>query len=237
MNAFFFGASDRPLFGVYEPPKGHDLRVGAVICNAVGPEYYQSHRACRALARRMSGSGAHVLRFDYLGTGDSGGEVHELRVADWLANVEQAIDELKDMTVLDSVAVVGLRAGASLAAAAAGRRDDVSRLVLWDPCTTVAGPMPETGADSFPQPFVEELFELGLSGDGGQESADTLVVVTEAEWATSATADGTGPYAASGYTVRRVPGPLPWMERGDFGGGGLPVAALDEIVAWITHTA
>ena len=51
-----------------------------------------------------------------------------------VADTRAAIDELKrQVPGLDRVTLVGLRFGATLAAAAAAGRDDVERLVLWDP--------------------------------------------------------------------------------------------------------
>ena len=139
MNPFFFGSSERPLYGSYEPPQGRELRRGAVICNAVGLEYFRAHRACRSLARRISSAGAHVLRFDYLGTGDSGGEVDDLKVSDWTDSVEQAVDELRAMTGLAKVSLIGLRLGASLASRATEGRSDIASLVLWDPVADLEG--------------------------------------------------------------------------------------------------
>ena len=75
----------------------------------------------------------HVLRFDYLGTGDSAGEVCDVVLEDWLENICQAVDELKETTGLRTIGLVGLRFGSALAALAAQTRSDVDRLVLWDP--------------------------------------------------------------------------------------------------------
>jgi pimeloyl-ACP methyl ester carboxylesterase len=224
-----FGTSELPLFGVYEPPTGTDRRRGAVLCNAMGPEYYQAHRACRALARRISANGLHVLRFDYLGTGDSAGEVDEFDADDWVTNVAQAVEELKDMTGLRAVTLVGMRAGAVLAARAAEVRDDVDGLVLLDPVTTTDG---AAGSQAVPSRLREKLQTWGIPGPGA-ERVPTLLVTTN-----GGPMDGDGNNAPpsrsdSRYLVRSCPGPRPWTESQDLGGGGLPAAALDEIARWI----
>src|ERR1700755_3241688 len=46
--------------------------VALLICNPFGYEALCAHRALRVLAERAALAGAHVLRFDYRGTGDSG---------------------------------------------------------------------------------------------------------------------------------------------------------------------
>ena len=93
----------------------------------------RAHRAYRQLALLLTRKGFHVLRFDYVGTGDSSGDLDDVTATDWMVNVGQAIDELKDLAGLSSVDLVGLRLGALIAAGAAAERDDVDRLILWDP--------------------------------------------------------------------------------------------------------
>lgn len=103
------------------------------MCYPFGQEYMRAHRAFRQLALILSGKGYHVLRFDYRGTGDSAGDVQGLCVGDWLHDIESAVQELKDMTGVPGVTLVGLRMGALLAGVTASRRRDINSLVLWDP--------------------------------------------------------------------------------------------------------
>ena len=134
MNPFFFGSSERPLFGVHHPPRERGAREsGVVLCYPMGQEYMRSHRAFRQLANLLTRKGHHVFRFDYFATGDSSGASGEGSLAQWTLDVSQAIDELKDNASLASVSLVGLRLGAALAARASAERGDVDRLVLWDP--------------------------------------------------------------------------------------------------------
>ena len=126
MNCFFFGSSERSLFGVYNPPKGRMARdEGIVLCYPMGQEYMRSHRAFRQLSNLLSRAGFHVLRFDYFGTGDSMGEDEEVSTAQWKSDVGTAIEELKDNAGIERVSVAGLRLGASLAFESASRRPDV----------------------------------------------------------------------------------------------------------------
>src|SRR5918992_3821916 len=114
MNPFFFGSSQQPLYGVYHPPKARvPRRIGVVLCYPLWQEYMRAHRAFRQLAILLAKAGFPVLRFDYFGTGDSGGDSESGDVAQWTADVCTAIDELKDTAGVRSVSLVGLRVGAA----------------------------------------------------------------------------------------------------------------------------
>lgn len=88
----------------------------------------------RQLANRLSLAGLHTLRFDYFGTGDSAGEDCDGDPAGLRADVVTAIETLKDLAATETVTLIGLRAGANVAAGAvAGLPDAIEALVLWDP--------------------------------------------------------------------------------------------------------
>src|SRR5687768_16729988 len=115
MNPFYFGSSQRPLYGVYHPSKGRTARpVGVVLCYPLGQEYMRAHRAFRQLATLLTKNGFPVLRFDYAGTGDSAGDGSAGSVATWVEDIGAAIDELKDTAGVSRVSLVGLRAGGAL---------------------------------------------------------------------------------------------------------------------------
>lgn len=86
------------------------------------------------LAVSLSESGFHVLRFDYFGTGDSGGDSTEVSLKGCREDILTAMEEIRDMTEAERVSLIGLRLGATLAAeVAADEPEDIDRLVLWDP--------------------------------------------------------------------------------------------------------
>ena len=75
MQPAFFGTSDKPLLGLYHPPTGPRAReVGVLLCYPGPQEYMSCHWAFRKLAALLAREGFHCFRFDYYGTGDSGGE-------------------------------------------------------------------------------------------------------------------------------------------------------------------
>ncbi len=124
-----FGPAQR-LFGLYEAPTENATDLGVVLCSPVGHEYIRCHRVCRQLALRLARAGFPVLRFDYLGCGDSAGDSDEVRLEDWVADVSAAIDLVRQRC--RRICLVGLRVGGSLGYLLAGQQD-VDVLVLWQP--------------------------------------------------------------------------------------------------------
>jgi predicted alpha/beta hydrolase len=67
------------------------------------------------LSRQLAARGFNVLRFDYYGSGDSAGDDSEMRLSGSCEDIVAAIEELKDICDAKTVALIGLRLGASLA--------------------------------------------------------------------------------------------------------------------------
>jgi pimeloyl-ACP methyl ester carboxylesterase len=170
MNPLFFGDSERPLYGVYHPPRTRDPRDhGVVLCYPVGQEYMRAHRAFRQLATLLSKSGFPVLRFDYFGTGDSSGAADAGSFDQWLKDIGTAIDELKDNAGIEHVTLVGLRLGAALAAQVQAARTDVSNVVLWDPIVIGAAYLGELIAtteagDAARRAIADDADVVGING-------------------------------------------------------------------------
>ena len=131
---FYFGTQGRELFGCFhEPARKGMRRCSILICQPVGHEYINSHRALRQLAARLAEAGFPVLRFDYYGCGDSCGEAVQGSIARWLDDISAAIAAIRARTGFIPVYVVGLRLGATLAAMSGIQQDNLAGLVLWDP--------------------------------------------------------------------------------------------------------
>ena len=139
MTPLFFGRSEAPLYGVYQPPLAADRHAGVVLCYPFGQEYMRAHRAFRQLAQMLARQGFHVFRFDYRGTGDASGDMTGVVLADWVEDVGEAIQELRDSTGVRKLTLVGLRLGALVAALASQQQPRLDGLVLWDPVIAGAG--------------------------------------------------------------------------------------------------
>jgi pimeloyl-ACP methyl ester carboxylesterase len=189
VNPLYLGTQERRLFALYEPAAVKERRTrAAVLCYPWGAEYTYAHRTMRQLAVKLSTRGFHTLRFDYFGTGDSGGEDSEASPAAAEVDVESAIEGLKDIVGVAQVALIGLRLGATLAARAAMRRkENVEALVLWDPIV-----LPEEAAG-----MMRNL------------PARTLMMLTDTQGAAN---------ALTGVTAESMSAPCPWVEEATISG-------------------
>jgi len=252
MNPFFFGDSDRPLFGVYHPPRGPvDLRHGIVMCAPLGQEYMRSHRAFRTLANLLSRRGLHVFRFDYFGTGDSSGDSDAGSPRVWERDVDQALEELRANGSLERVSLLGLRFGAALALRAASRRDDIDQLVLWDPVLRgsayvdemlrVADPAEDGAAGRVGVlgfPLTAEMREqIGRIDSTGSELPTRVVasIFVSSEdpcaraWARAIVERG------GRASYRCVPSAGNWNEVDNFGGALVPQEIIQAVVEHLTQ--
>ena len=142
----YFGPGEARCFGWYHATAGQGA-VGLVVCPPLFHEMIAAHRSLQHLARSAAQSGFPTLRFDYHGTGDSAGsDLDPHRLDAWLASIHAACDTLRRRSGVGTIALVGVRIGATFAAVAAQRRYDVAGLVLWAPVASGRGFLRETGA-------------------------------------------------------------------------------------------
>jgi len=128
------GPSNRQVFAVYHPPAESAGRALTVICPPLFNEYMRTQLALRELAISLAEKGHHVIRFDYRGTGDSSGDLDEVIVSDWLADIGLTMRKGLELSGCDKVRLLAVRAAALLASKVARAFDeDVERVVLWDP--------------------------------------------------------------------------------------------------------
>lgn len=80
----------------------------------------------------LARAGFDVLRFDWFGVGDSGGELADASVARWRQDLTSAAAELRELTGVTRLSAVGLRLGATIAATSSDLLR-LSALVVWDP--------------------------------------------------------------------------------------------------------
>ena len=158
----YFGPDAGRLFGrLHRPATPGSQTLALVLCNPFGFEEVCAHRAMRDMAQAAATAGIAALRFDYPDTGHSSDIDDEQadRWPLWVDSVRHAIDAVRQATGATRVALLGVRLGALLAAAAAQDRDDVDGLVLVAP--VVRG-----------RAYLRELALLGASGDAAAPAAD-----------------------------------------------------------------
>ena len=132
----WIGSGADTLFGwLHQPIPGMQQDEAILLCSPLGFEQLHSHRSLRVLAQMLAAEGYPVLRFDWHGTGDSAGDdLAAERVTHWLQDIETTIGWLREQSGCERISLIGLRAGALLAAAAASRRETpIERMLLWAP--------------------------------------------------------------------------------------------------------
>jgi pimeloyl-ACP methyl ester carboxylesterase len=249
MNPFFFGSGSRRLFGIYTPARAPATPPrAAVLCSPWGQEYLRAHRTLRQLALQLARAGVDVLRFDYHGTGDSAGEPPDASLVEWHGDIGMAIDELRDITGVERVGLVGLRLGATLAArVAAERADDVDRLVLWDPVVAGAEYLDELRAAAsrsapggglevlgfvLTDAMARELRSVDLHAAIPALPERTLALLTDPLPSHAALRGALRRRVGSASAVEHVESLRPWVEDRSSGVGAVPVKLLQRIVEW-----
>jgi uncharacterized protein len=244
MTPFFFGTAEHRLFGAYQASRRQGGGRGVVLCYPCGQEYVPAHKAFKSLASLLADAGHDVLRFDYHGTGDSGGDLDGTTPPSWPEDVSMAIDELKDTSGAERVSLCGLRMGAAWAAQVAAERPDVDRVVAWDPVldgrayVQALEPFATSDGEALEgQGFVltpETRAQLAgvTPGVYARLRVPTLVILTQGDAAGVDRTLRSAPEGEHRVEVESVPGPCVWIE-GELGTGGLPVHALHRIADWL----
>jgi len=247
------GDGSRTVLALYDPPASPEARRGVVICSPFAREYFAAYRILRFLARRLSRDGLHVLRFDYYGCGDSGGEFQEGCVESWAGDAETAVAELEAVSGVGSVTLIGVRGGALMASLVAGRSGRIDRLVLWDPVVDPPGFLERAALRSRDAGAV---VPSGWPDEGGTAELDGYVYTEEMgrsiragsvdprSWravrsltvvASRASPESFAPLmeeaGAVGVSVDLLhfPWPAPWSGQDDFLAGAVPLDAIQAI--------
>lgn len=139
---FYFTNGSHALFGVLHEPTAAGSS-GFVFCHPFGEEKLWSHRVYVSFARALAANGHPVLRFDYMGNGDSDGAFRESSLTTAIDDVHAAIRELRRRTNAPAVSLLGLRLGGTIASLVAEDTADLDRLVLWSPVVDGARYMQE----------------------------------------------------------------------------------------------
>lgn len=122
------------LASAHIPSRLHPRSAAVLLCNPFGEEAARAHRLYRVMARKLEEAGYAALRFDYAGTGDSGGDIADFGVEDWLQDIAAAAELLRRESGVQRIVLAGLRLGATFAALCVQRGLlRAAHVVLWDP--------------------------------------------------------------------------------------------------------
>lgn len=121
-------------YGVLHEPEGHFMADHAVLfLYPWGQEYGRSHRALRKLAIQLAQKGIPSLRFDYRGTGDSGGSDHDFDLQHAQDDIRSALAMLQEFTGVRQVKVCAIRIGCLLGLQSLAKEPAVTEFHCWDP--------------------------------------------------------------------------------------------------------
>jgi len=154
------------LHAVFYAPEG-GARGNVCVVAALFEEKRSGHRAMVDFARSLARAGWGVLHPDLAGNGNSPGDLTSLAVEDWVGNVVAAGAWLRARSGVTPTALVGVRAGALIAARAAGVLEPPPILLhLWQPVVE--------GGKYLSQMQTRRRIQDGLTGhdDGAAEEED-----------------------------------------------------------------
>lgn len=140
-----FGPAGRALYGVFHAATQGTSRLAVLIAHPVPDQYMRLRWAHQQLAEMLAREGHPVLRFDWWGTGDSGGNLESATLSTWIGDVALAVAELKEAAGVASIAAVGLGVSGSVVALATARGLAVDHLLLVDPVVRGARPSKAPG--------------------------------------------------------------------------------------------
>jgi exosortase A-associated hydrolase 2 len=134
---FFFQSEGKNLFGNLIRAESPEADTGWLFCDPFAEEKLWSQRILFNLAGRMAEAGFPVLRFDYMGHGDSEGDFSEATLASRTRDILNAAAVLKEKTGLEKIGLFGLRLGGTLALNALREGLAADDLILWAPVLNI----------------------------------------------------------------------------------------------------
>jgi pimeloyl-ACP methyl ester carboxylesterase len=262
VQPLMFGPADAQLYGCYHAPQitAASNAVGVLICPPIGYEMIRAHRCLRNLANRLAGAGSPVLRFDYLGCGDSAGELEDASIDAWVACIRLAAMELARLAQTDAVTIVGLRLGATLGALAMSRGlVEAQGATLWNPVVQGAsqiemmqsdharhvarvkqefGPVPDGASeellgDRWPEQLLSEINTLDLLGVSSFPSSEVLVIDNGSSTSMEALAQHFRPLGCANLALEHVPEPGVWDVEPHL--AAMPHQSIRRIVEWTSQ--
>ena len=128
-----FTRDEYRLYGMLHLPK-QDPRGGVVFLHGFGGHRSEVGRLFTRCSRRLAEIGIASLRFDFVGSGDSEGEYHEVSVLSEVQDAGMAYQFFKANTRLEagSIGLVGYSLGGTVASLLT-ERVEVGTVVLWAP--------------------------------------------------------------------------------------------------------
>lgn len=131
---YFFENNNYSLFGILHKPATGEPDEGFIFCHPFAEEKLWTQRVYVNFARELAKLGFAVLRFDFMGHGDSEGDFHTSSISTRVSDIKAAFKSLKEkIPSVNKINLLGLRFGATLAVLASKEISKINNLILWDP--------------------------------------------------------------------------------------------------------
>lgn len=141
------------MAGVLHLPRVRGRAPAVLMCHGFTGHKAESHRLFVHTARRLAQDGLAVLRFDFLGSGDSEGLFEEMTIRGEVDDALSALEFLRGRPRIDGnrIGMLGFSLGGCVVALSLPRADTVKTLVLWAPVSNPMRWMPPSGVPDKPQ--------------------------------------------------------------------------------------
>ncbi|MFQ3611847.1 MAG: alpha/beta fold hydrolase [Fimbriimonadales bacterium] len=141
------------MAGVLHLPSGRGRVPAVLMSHGFTGNKTETHRLFVHTARLLAERGMMVLRYDFLGSGDSEGLFEEMTIRGEVEDCLNALSYLRAQRRTDPerIAMLGFSLGGCVTALAQPRAGSVRTLVLWAPVSNPMKWMPPTGVPDRPQ--------------------------------------------------------------------------------------
>ncbi len=117
----------------HEYPGGLNSEIAILMLNPLFEEKKRSHRFQTEVSFELSRLGNKIFRFDYYGTGDSGGELYDFDLDQCLEDINYIIDYILLKKGVKQVILFGIRFGADISIYYTSLYNKVNKLILFEP--------------------------------------------------------------------------------------------------------
>jgi alpha-beta hydrolase superfamily lysophospholipase len=171
-----------PIFAFFHAAQ-QQAEVAVLICPPFGEEDMSSYRSRREWATALAGDGFATLRFDFPGSGDSGGGPRdEERVRAWTEAVDASARWLSETSGAQRIVALGIGLGGAIAYRALALGAPIDDLVLWGVCARGSRHLRELRAFSLmAAPQLQEDAASALSEQASDGSLEVSGYVLSAE--------------------------------------------------------
>ncbi|NMA42382.1 MAG: hypothetical protein GX946_03270 [Oligosphaeraceae bacterium] len=128
----YLDVKGRKLYFALYLPAQKKADCALLMAEPFGEEKRSCSRMLHRLAKKLQQENIAVLKFDFSGTGDSAGTAAIAEWRHWQEELDKALEFLQQQSQAKQLALLGLRAGALLAAELASRKN-VDKLLLGEP--------------------------------------------------------------------------------------------------------